>query len=134
MFDMGIGCFVPVAPDRFLRSLVDIEGFPGSKLLIEREHFLESFSHLKTPVGQKKKANPLEVERIHPVCGQDFKMAHHHHQWQGSHSSVVQTFVLCYSFPARFSPVLIRLLARLALVLRCHQVARCSWVPGCRSR
>ena len=58
MFDMGIGCFVPVAPDRFLRSLVDIEGFPGSKLLIEREHFLESFSHLKTPVGQKKKGEP----------------------------------------------------------------------------
>ena len=80
----------------------------------------------ETPIGQKKGRTPSKNEGIHRCCGQDFKMAHQ--QQQQSHSSVGQTFVLCYS-------VLIRLLARLlALVRRYHQVARCSLVPGCRSR
>ena len=50
---MGIGCFAPVATDRFLRSLVGIERFSGSKLSIQRYDFLERFSHLKTPMRKK---------------------------------------------------------------------------------
>ena len=62
MFDTGAGCFTSVAPDRFPGSLVEIECLPGSKLLIERDYFLERFSHLKTPMRKKKSPTFLECQ------------------------------------------------------------------------
>ena len=56
MFDNSIGCFTPVASDRLSRSLVEIECLPGSKFPVERDYFLECFSHLKTPMRRKKKS------------------------------------------------------------------------------
>ena len=111
-----------------LSSLADgYRGVSGVETSYTAQGLSRMISASETPIGQKKKGEPPQkTEGIHRCCGQDFKMAHH--QQQQSHSSVGQTFVLCYS-------VLIRLLARLlALVRRYHQVARCSWVPGCRSR
>ena len=57
--DGDLGCFAPVATDRFLRSLVGIERFSGSKLSIQRYDFLERFSHLKLLLVKKKKPDIL---------------------------------------------------------------------------
>ena len=72
----------------------------------------------------KKRANPLKkLKGFTQVAVKTVRMAHHHHQWLCL-AAWDQTFVRCF-------PVLARLLA---LVRRYHQVARCSLVPGCRSR
>ena len=64
MFGMGIGCFAPVNPYRFLRSLVDIEGFPASNLPIHRKHFLECFSHLKLLCVRGQFIDFAQVDRL----------------------------------------------------------------------
>ena len=73
--------------------------------------------------SKKKGEPPQKLKGFTGVRSRIVKMVHHHHQWLCL-AAWDQTFVRCYSVLARL----------LALVRRHHQVARCSWVPGCRSR
>ena len=60
--DGDLGCFTPVASDRFSRALVEIECLPVPDLYVARLDFFECFSHLKTPIGQKKSPTFLECQ------------------------------------------------------------------------
>ena len=64
MFDTGAGCFASVAPYRFPGSLVEIECLPGSNLLIERDYFLERFSHLKLLCVRGQFIDFAQVDRL----------------------------------------------------------------------
>ena len=120
MFDNSIGCFAPVNPYRFLRSLVDIEGFPASNLPIHRKHFLECFSHLKLLLVKKKGRTLSKLKGFTQLRSRTLRMAHPH-CWSHSTAGLVQTLWVRCSRVARLPT---RLLVARQIQHRPHRVAR----------